>query len=81
MSEVNQHIKTADAIIAEKFPKRAKLKINWLQLEQDLRDALRLAIDDIDKLYVIDNLICEHTGRGTALPYEEFEGSLRDYFA
>lgn len=74
----NQHVQTAEAILNEKFPNRHNRKINWLQFEQDLRDALRLKIDNIDKLYVIDLLIGEHTGRGYELPYEEFEGSLRD---
>jgi hypothetical protein len=74
----NRHLRTAETIMSEQFPNRHKLKINWLQLEQDLRSALKLKIDDIDKLYLIDLLVGEHTGRGYELPIDELNGNLRN---
>lgn len=61
------HRQIAQAIVDERFPNRHKRKIDWLQFEQDLRDSLRLKIDDLDKLHVISILIGEHTGRGYEL--------------
>lgn len=66
------HTQIAEAIVKERFkstPFERGRRIDWLQLEQDIRDALKLKIDAVDKLFVIDILLGDHTKRGYELAF------------
>lgn len=72
MEEIVHNIAEAadEQLTRFKLPTTPHHKVDWLVMENDLRNALTLECEDKSlqphiRLAVIDQIICSHTGRGT----------------